>query len=141
MERECVKIPLEKLAAILDVRYNYPKCKVRIYIDKENAEEIINKLAEYRDKARRVMMYILRCAYENDFYGKEKIDNSTKGLTAIKFKGRDNVRIYCKEYYHDEHGLNKSIVFIAVYNKKTQKIDKKLKSFLKKISKYEYKIE
>lgn len=53
----------------------------------------------------------------------------------MKRKGKSkNIRIYCKEFFID----NKKVVMIIEYNKKTQKIDKKLKNKLETIGGYNY---
>ncbi len=140
MQRECVNIPVDVLAKKLGISYLFENCSVEVYVDKENKEEILKVLLDNEHKFRKAFYFILRCQYENDVYGKESIDEKTRFLTAIKLKGRTNIRIYCKEYFVDQCPSNKKVVLIGVYYKKTQKIDKKLKSYLHKISEYEYKI-
>ncbi len=101
MERECLYIPSDELDKRFDIRYLFDKCKVEVYIDKQNFEEILKILLEKEAKARKAFYYILRCQYEQDSYGKENIDEKTANITAIKFKvkSNQNIRIFCREYF------------------------------------------
>jgi hypothetical protein len=107
-------------------------CKVRFYIDEQNAKEIIAFIRneKYKSKFRRILYDLLNCPpYNSDFYSVEEVDKDTNNITAMKFKGSSgrNYRIYCKEYVVDDP-MNKKIVLIKLYQKKKQKIDKRLKT-------------
>jgi len=137
--RNCYKIPVDKLIVEFDIRTVY---KVSLFIDELNSEKIKIVIADNKDRFRRAVYEILMGRYNNDLYGKEKVSGKTVNITAIKFKRRNNsnIRIYCKEYIDSQIPNVKSVVMICTYDKRTQKIDKKLRSFINRISGYEYEI-
>ena len=139
MTRKCIEIPLEPFRNEFGIR---SISNVSLFVDEENNAEIYKILSENTDRFRRAIFELLQGRYNNELYRKEEISGKTKNITAFKFKKRrgTNYRIYCKEYI-DEHSPNiKKVVMITVYNKKTQKIDKKLKQTLESIAKYDYEI-
>ena len=72
--------------------------------------------------------------YNSDLYGKEEISEKTKNVTAIKFKGKENIRIGCKEFFR----RGKKVVMIVKIIKKVQKNDKKLRNIYETIGGYDY---
>jgi len=145
--RKCVKIPveiLEKIYQITDIQY------VSIYFDQENSEKILTVLETYIKKTRRIFYEILKNRYNDELYGKENFSEKTQNLTALKYRlGKgNNIRVYCKEYIDDQtilitgkSKLHKKVVMISVYDKKSNKIDKKLKNHLETIGGYQYEFE
>ncbi len=137
MVRNCTKIPLESFKSEFGIKNIY---NISLYIDEENKDEIWEIVSTNIDRFRRALYELLQGRYNNDLYGKEDVSENTKNITAFKFKRRKdtNYRIYCKEYIDEDSPNVKKVVMITVYNKKTQKIDKKIKQLLEKIAKYEY---
>lgn len=74
-----------------------------------------------------------------DCYAKEKVDNKTGNVAAIKFFDADNTRLYCQEYT-TKNGLFYIICSIILYRKKVQKNNNKIKGLIKKVASYEYEI-
>lgn len=139
MTRKCTEIPLEPFKNEFGIKNIF---NISLYVDEENKTEILGILSENKDRFRRAVYELLQGRYNNELYGKEEVSNKTKNITAFKFKRRRglNYRIYCKEYI-DEFSPNiKKVVMIIAHNKKTQKIDKRLKRILETIAKYEYEI-
>ncbi|NOX87034.1 MAG: hypothetical protein GXO86_13925 [Chlorobi bacterium] len=139
MIRNCTEIPLDDFRIEFGIRSIF---NVSLFVDEENHAEILKILSENTDRFRRAVFELLQGRYNNELYGKEDISDKTKNITAFKFKKRrgTNYRIYCKEYIDDFSPNMKKVVMIQVYNKKTRKIDKKLKQLLESIAKYEYEI-
>ncbi len=115
---------------------------IYLYVDEENKFKILEFIKENKDRFRSAIYVLLKGGYNNELYGKESISNKTKYITAFKFKKRknSNYRIYCKEHIDESTPNIKKVVMITVHNKKTQKIDKRIKSILERISKYNYEI-
>lgn len=112
-----------------------------IYIDDANGNSIIqyiNRDERHRKKFQFIAEIILRGLRNSEVYDFEKINHRASNITAMKFfKGQENDRIYCKEY--EVKGKIKIVVAILLYEKKkTQKMDKRIKSIFEKISTYEY---
>lgn len=73
-----------------------------------------------------------------DHYKKEQLNEHSRQITAIRFLGRDNVRIYCKEIT-SSYGIT-CIICSASHRKKVQQNDKKIKAIINKIASYDYEI-
>jgi len=73
-----------------------------------------------------------------DHYKKEQVNDHTRQITAIRFLGRENVRIYCKETRTPD-GIT-CIICAVSHRKKVQQNDKKIKAIINKIASYEYEI-
>jgi len=56
----------------------------------------------------------------SDSYAKEKINDKTKNITAIKFLDSDNMRIYCQEL-RTESGLFYIICPVVLFSKGSSK--------------------
>ena len=137
MLRKCEKIETEHFKRELNIKSLW---KISLYADEENKKNIYDVIAQNMNRFRRALYELLQGNYNNDLYGVEKISAKTKNITAFKFKRKKttNYRIYCKEYKDDILPNVKKVVMILVYNKKTHKVDKKLKSVLEKIVQYDY---
>ncbi|MCU7526221.1 MAG: hypothetical protein HF308_17230 [Ignavibacteria bacterium] len=133
MKRQCFRFPTEKFLKYYPDLKNSP---VIVYLDKENAKEILGYLEEREKKFKMIMFQILSFRYDDDLYGKEEVSDKAKNVTAMKFKmgKKENVRIYCKEFSI----AGKKIVMITKIEKKTQKVNKALKQLLETIGGYEY---
>jgi len=113
-----------------------------IAVDIENFEEIVyfleeNKLTKKFDLICNTILLGLR---NTELYDKENINDRCKSVTAMKFKGRKNTRIYCTEVKQK----NKTLVIVTselLPKKKNQKNKQKEKSIIEKVASYEYKIE
>lgn len=132
MKRKCILLPgLEEFKREFS---EFRNMNIDIYIDIENAEGMINIIETKKKKFRLIIRQVLSGKYNNDIYGKENFNEKTKDITAMKFKGGDNERIYCKEFKK----LGKRVVMITEYYKKSYKLTKEIKNLLESISEYEY---
>lgn len=59
-------------------------------------------------------------------------------MTAMKFSGAHNERIYCKEYLRVEGRTLKKVVMILAYEKK--EMDKKTRKLIETLGGYEYEL-
>ena len=133
MVRECERLYLED---IFDKVPQLPKNNVELYVDLRNKDEIVDFLREKRKKARRIFYEIFSLRYNYDLYAKEEVSVKAKNITAMKFKGRDNERIYCKEYFITENNREKRVVMITLYYK--DEMDKKTKKLIEALGGYDY---
>ncbi|MEO8150947.1 MAG: hypothetical protein ABI723_25160 [Bacteroidia bacterium] len=120
----------------LDFRGIDPNC-VELYIDYANAYEIISIFREEKNRAKFkiIIRYILRGEYNDDFYKKED-----GAVTAMRFSGNPNSRIYCIEIQGTEPGTRKIIIMSKSYrHKNVQKNDNKIKALIKSIKEINYK--
>ncbi len=138
MKRSCTKIPINDYINELGI---FNTKNVSLYVDSEDTkkcDEIISFLENNRKKFLRILGVIISGCYNDDLYGREKVDSNTENITAMKFKGKvySNTRIYCKEFFKN----GKQVVMITILLKKVQKVkdDKTLKQRLKIIGGYEY---
>ncbi len=136
MDRECIKYPLDEfLNEFPDLKKN----KVEIYIDRENARDIIDflRIEKNTKKFRIVLVEVLSLRYNDDLYRKEEVSEKAKHITAMKFARKENARIYCKEYLCEEDVKEKKVVMLYLYYKKEMK-SKKLKVLLETLGGYTY---
>lgn len=113
-----------------------------IAVDIENFKEIVYFLEENNltKKFDLICNTILLGLRNTELYDKENINDRCKSVTAMKFKGRKNTRIYCTEVKQE----NKTLVIVTselLPKKKNQKNKQKEKSIIEKVASYEYKIE
>ncbi len=111
---------------------------VDLYVDQKNFEEISEFLGkqESKKRMRKILIVVLQNLYVDALYRKEGFSKKTKDITAMKFKGSSNPRIYCQEYFP---GGNKKIVMIYLLaNKDFQRNNKKIIPKLESIADYEY---
>ncbi|QQS28470.1 MAG: hypothetical protein IPM47_16655 [Sphingobacteriales bacterium] len=111
------------------------KNKILIYIDVTNFNGILAVLENNKKKFRRILEEIFNNRYNNELYLKEKVTKNAGHITAMKFANQPN-RIYCAEFIMKDG--YKNIVLIKEHNKKSQKIDKKIKTLIETISTYEF---
>ena len=114
--------------------------KVIIYIDKNESDEI-GSFLKIRSNFETYVLFRQQ-VFENrrnkEIYKKEKISTKCNNLYALRFDSgkNQNDRIYCLEF-HD--GKRRIVLSKLYFGKKSQKINKKLKSGLKPICNREYK--
>lgn len=116
--------------------------KRQIAIDVKNAEEIRQFIVDRKltKKFDLICRTILSGIRNTELYDKENIDSKCGNVTAIKFKGGLNTRIYCQEVKIG----NKTLVIVASElqeSKKNQKNKTKEKNLIYKVAGYEYEIE
>lgn len=115
--------------------------KRQIAIDSNNAIEIrefLNK-NNLNKKFDLICRTILAGIRNTELYDKENINNKCKDVTAMKFKGNLNPRIYCKEVKLRD----KTLVIIASElhsSKKNKKNKSKEINLINKVGSYEYEI-
>lgn len=110
---------------------------VEVYIDKSNQAEIEEIMALEIKKTRRALSLALRGKYNEDLYDREKVSDKAARVTAIKYKGKLNDRIYCQEHFNG----TKKIILITAYRKKGQKVDTKTKNVIETVGKYIFDLE
>ena len=113
---------------------NIKKSSTEIFVDAINKHEIEDALRKNLKKFRRVVYEICKNHYNSDLYGKEEVSAKARHVTAIKFKGKENVRIGCKEFFRN----GKKVVMIVKIIKKSQKNDRKIKKIYETIGGYDY---
>jgi len=113
---------------------NITRSSTEIFVDAVNKKEIEAVLRKNFKKFRRVVYEINKNHYNSDLYGKEDVSAKAKNVTAIKFKGKENIRIGCKEFFRN----GKKVVMIVKIIKKSQKNDKKIKKIYETIGGYDY---
>jgi hypothetical protein len=115
--------------------------KRRIAIDDANAKEIMAFLNEKNltKKFYLICETILQGLKNTDLYDKEDINGRCKQVTAMKFKSKQNARLYCKEMKRDEKVLV-VIVSELLEKKKNQKNQQKEISLIEKVATYEYEL-
>lgn len=87
-----------------------------------------------------ICLTILKGIRNTDLYDKEVINDNCKNITAMKLKGNQNARIYCKEQKLDD----KTLIIIAselLESKKNQKNKQKENNLIQKVATYDYEIE
>ena len=119
-----------------------PDGKKHIAVDKENFDEILLFLQDNNliRKFDLICSIILSGIKNTELYDKEAINSKCKNVTAMKFKSKQNTRIYCQEVKQND----KSLVIITselLPKKKNQKNKEKEINLIKKVASYEYRIE
>ncbi len=119
-----------------------PDGKRYIAVDKENASEILHFLQanKLNKKFELICSTILSGLKNPELYDKEDINSKCKNVTAMKFKGTRNTRIYCQEIKQK----NKTLVVVTselLPKKKNQKNREKEINLIEKVAGYEYQIE
>ncbi|MCK5808775.1 hypothetical protein KAH37_07315 [bacterium] len=128
--RETVQYDIAPLIDAMKIE----ECQAEFYVDARNREEIEEILLKHKKKFRRILYEICMGRYGKDLYGKENVSERAAQVTAMKFKGKENVRIACKEFFRG----GKKVVMIAKIIKKSQKNKKLVKQIYEKIGGYEY---
>lgn len=116
--------------------------KRHIAVDSENAGEILQFLTENKlNKKFDLICGILLSGIRNtELYDKEDINEKCKHVTAMKFKGSQNARIYCKEVKQKD----KTLIIVTselLPKKKNQKNKEKEINLIEKVAGYDYQIE
>lgn len=135
--RSAISFPAEVVEAVYQIDPTLAEMNVEVFVDSEFLDDLAKLLADPKlaKKFRRILYVMLRASYDEDLYGREAVSDKAKFITAMKFKGKFNLRIYCKEFFRG----GKKIVLIFAFHKKTQKINKQLRDKLEAIGSYEYK--
>lgn len=117
--------------------------KKAIYLDEENAEEILNYFnrdKRHNKKFKFISEIILDGHRNTEVYDKEEINDKCKDVTAMKFfKGQENDRIYCKEV-HTPEGTFIVVAAILYEKKKTQELNQEQINLIEKVGGYNYEI-
>lgn len=113
-----------------------------IAVDKENAAVIMKFLRDNHlsKKFDLICATILSGIKNADLYDKEDINSKCKNVTAMKFRSKQNARIYCQEVKQKD----KTFVIIAselLPKKKNQKNKEKEINLIEKVADYDYKID
>lgn len=113
--------------------------KVEIYIDSDNASEILQYV--FKEKVDGEFKEIRSLLKENlrnrDKYCKVEVCNKAKNMFEMRFTRQRNDRIYCKEI---KDSKSRRIIMIELFlGKKSQNIPKKIKERIEKMGSYEYK--
>jgi len=125
---------------------NYPEIKVsniELRIDESNSDKILSfllakdKRNKYLNikKFARILREVLLGKNNKDLYDHEPPKG--KNVTAMKFKGKQNIRIICKELFCG----NKKIIMVTLFHKKSSKgnnISKKDLALYESIGDYDY---
>jgi len=108
---------------------------IELRVDEKNAEEILQFLINNHKKFARILREVVLGNYNYDLYDHEPPKG--KNVTAMKFKGRENIRIVCKEIFCE----NKKVVMVTLFHKKSTKgknISKRDSAIYKSVGEYEY---
>lgn len=134
MKRKCKEYSLDRF------KHQFPELansNVRIFYDCEDEKQLKKMVYEiispFNNKFRRILSVVLKNEYHDNLYKKEDTN-----VTAMKFSGKKNARIYCKEIFKD----GKKVVMISPHFKKVKKNqdDPKIINIINNIKSYEYEI-
>jgi hypothetical protein len=134
MKKKCIEFPT---ADFLNNLEEFKNKNIKIYIDTGIIKDILEilKKESYKKKFRRILYTIFSGDNNTHLYGREDVSGKAKDITAMKFTGKENLRIYCKEFSKS----GKKIVMITHLSKKVQSASNlKIKSVLEAIGGYEY---
>lgn len=147
-ERQTIEFPIDIFFSDEDWKLISPEWTVKLYIDKENKDEIINFLIteeSARKRLNNIFNIIFSGNYRDKLYRKENINEDTKNITAMKFAftsnkgGKLNARIYCKEFFEDEEPKFKKIIMLFfLRHKDEQKIPAKTKRKIIQMNEFDY---
>ena len=133
---------MERRATLLKKSRNGRKS---VYIDDENAEEILSYLKAEPGNLKKFWMIvelILEGKPTRDLYDKENFEKGCEHVAAMKlFKGKKNPRIYCQHYSHKEKSVYVIVASELLIKKKSQGLSKKEKSIIRRVAKYQYKLD
>lgn len=130
MRRKCIKL---KSSA----DYGSPLDRF-LCIDEANAEEILESIPNTKKFQAIVERILTLKNIYYDHYKREQINEKTRNISAIRFLGNSNIRIYCQEKTTKEGVLY--IICAVSHNKKVQKNDKKIDTIINKIAEYEFEV-
>ncbi len=142
MRRKSISLHSSLLSLVNAIYLELKTQNFELRIDEENAEKLLTFLLEKKKgkyirikKFARILYEISQDRYNDDLYGNEPPKG--KNITAMKFKGKENFRIVCKEIFCD----NKKVIMVTVFHKKSSKgknISKKDLEIYKAVGDYEY---
>lgn len=135
MKRNSIILPQTLIEKIKTADPSINTENVEIRIDEKNALEILEFVKSKHKKFARILREVLLGTYYEDLYGHEPPKG--KNVTAMKFKGKQNFRIVCKEIFCE----NKIVVMVALFHKKSSKgknISKKDLPLYKAVGDYKY---
>ena len=135
MTRECEKLSVEEL---LGDTPHIDLDSVDLYIDVKNKDKILKILKNKKNKTRRILFEIYSLRYNNCLYRKEDVSDKAKNITAMKYLGKGNERIYCKEFFINNNYREKKVVMLTLYSKR--ETDKKTKKMIENLGGYDYEI-
>lgn len=137
MKQSCEKVSIKDI--IGEEYYDPSFDSIDLFIDENLKIEFLKiiGLPGFIKKFRIILTVILSKKYNGDIYAPVRKDLNVKNITVMKFIGKNNFRIYCKEYFSD----SKKVVMISLFHKKTQSYDKKIINLIKKIDNYEYELK
>lgn len=118
--------------------------KRAFYIDEQNAEGLFEFLQEDRKRAKKfatALRYILSGQVTRDIFGQENIEKGCEHVYAIKmFKGGQNARIYCQQYYEDDSEVLVIVAAELLPKKKSQKLTHKEKAIIRRVAGFTYQL-
>ncbi len=126
------------LEVFLKDRPEYKNSNVELYLSEEIKDDFTDLLQDrrYVEKFRIRLHYILKRKYSRNHYEKLK---EYKDITEIKFKDKNNIRIYCKEYKTKDKV--QIVIMAKLVKKKSQDINKKLKKLIEPIHLTNYELK
>ncbi|MFZ1288543.1 MAG: hypothetical protein WAR79_00515 [Melioribacteraceae bacterium] len=136
MKRNSIILSKAILNLAISVYPEIKDSKIEIRIDEKNAEGIISFLL-LKDKKNkylhikkfaRILREVALGNYNDDLYGKEPPKG--KNVTAMKFIGKENIRIACKEIFCN----SKKVIMVTLFHKKSTRgsnISKEIYKFMK----------
>ena len=139
MKRKSKEFPVKKFIA---ENPELSESKVEIRIDDENEGDILNFLFEKnrdgkiirKKKFTRILYEALKGRYNESLYDREEVSSKAKDVTAMKFIGKYNFRIVCKEI----NCGHKKIIMVVHFHKKNQKNSKRDTTIYETVGGYDY---
>ena len=109
---------------------------VEIWCDIRHVKEILETLHNPKliKKTRRILTLMSRKLYDPDLY-QRYISLPGIGVAAMKWKGGNNIRIYCQEKYSEPKQI---ILATSPFSKKSQALTRAHESKIESILKLEY---
>ena len=109
-----------------------------LYVDELSQEDIGAVLEANQKKFQRILYQIYTLQYNDDLYRRERKNGDGTVITAMKFSGSNNTRIYCKEFHRRD---GKKVVLLEAVRKKTQKNDRQIIDRISAYGEYEYEFD
>lgn len=143
MKRNSIILPAAILNLAISIYPEIKDSKIVLRVDEDNSVQILSFLLE-KDKDNkylnikkfaRILREVAVGNYNIDIYDHEPPKG--KNVTAMKFKGKLNYRIACKEIFC----ANKKVIMVTLFHKKSSKgsnISKKDLALYESIGDYEY---
>jgi len=143
VKRDSIIIPKAILNLAISVYPEIKDSRVEIRIDENHSKEILifllardrnNKYLNIK-KFARILREVSLGKYEKELYDHEPPKG--ENVTAMKFKGKQNYRIVCKEIFCE----HKKVVMVTLFHKKSSKgknISRKDLAIYKSVGEYEY---